>query len=164
MLEETSSQLHEHAESSKCQRIDLGALTTTSTFRVHTIIRPTRFSTPLVVRASEVPLNELDRCCPVCLSSPDNAKEMDSHLALHLEQFALFSLARSVDEDDSDGEKGSNDANVPINDLRDGDPEGLSLFLDNAPGSIEIEETRPHRASAGDEIAGHACGVDSIHA
>lgn len=65
-----------------------------------------------LIRASESVLAVSERCCPVCAFSCETAKTLHKHIALHLERFALFSLPRSVGEDDDE----ANSQNVNIAD------------------------------------------------
>ncbi|KAJ3454680.1 hypothetical protein MRS44_013280 [Fusarium solani] len=52
----------------------------------------------ILTQVSESTLAEADRCCPVCSLAVETAEKMQSHIALHLERFALFSMPRWVDD------------------------------------------------------------------
>lgn len=49
-----------------------------------------------IIQASESASDIVDRACPVCTKTLDTMREMEGHIALHLERFARFSLPRSV--------------------------------------------------------------------
>ncbi|KAH0536893.1 hypothetical protein FGG08_006264 [Glutinoglossum americanum] len=79
-------------------------------------------SVTLITHASESTLEFPDRCCPICSLSLETARALQSHIALHLERFSLFSLPRSVGEDDNDAnEGGSDEVNVAFDGSRDED-------------------------------------------
>lgn len=96
-----------------------------------------------IIRASESIMTATDRPCPVCSIVLDTPRAMQSHIALHLERFSLFSLPRSVacggDDDDDDGvSAGSDKANGTIEDSRDEDFEGdLDIKSENTTREIE---------------------------
>ncbi|KAK3395010.1 hypothetical protein B0H63DRAFT_556124 [Podospora didyma] len=50
-------------------------------------------------RIAESTFVEADRCCPICMLSLESAQKLQSHIALHLERLALFSMPRSVGND-----------------------------------------------------------------
>lgn len=63
-----------------------------------------------VIQASESVSDVADRACPICMATPNNARAMEGHLALHLEKLARFSFPRSVNdvsegESDADSDK-----------------------------------------------------------
>lgn len=58
-------------------------------------------------------MNNVHRSCPVCSIVLGSIQKLQSHIALHLERFAMFSLPRHVDNDEqSDGESQSNEARL----------------------------------------------------
>jgi len=50
----------------------------------------------LVNFASESSSNVTTRCCPICLAAYATTRELNIHIARHLERFSLFSLPRSA--------------------------------------------------------------------
>ncbi|OTA05216.1 hypothetical protein A9Z42_0058410 [Trichoderma parareesei] len=48
-------------------------------------------------------MTNIQRSCPVCSIVLQNTHESQSHIALHLERFAMFTLPRSTDDPDGDG-------------------------------------------------------------
>ena len=84
-----------------------------------------------LVSATKSTLASADRCCPVCFVFPESLKELQSHIALHLERFAVFSLPRSVEEEDEDlNEDGSQNVNIAFDGSRD----------DDAVSDLDIDE------------------------
>ncbi|KAB5586279.1 hypothetical protein GE09DRAFT_1166719 [Coniochaeta sp. 2T2.1] len=84
-----------------------------------------------LIRASECTSDDSDRPCPVCLFSTEKTADMSKHIALHLERIALFSIPRSVGEDDDEGGGlGSQSVNLPDDDSRD-DLSNNHDFLDD---------------------------------
>ena len=84
-----------------------------------------------IIRASESLMTAIDRPCPICLIVLDTPRALQSHIALHLERFSLFSLPRSIacgdDDDDDDNDANNADskkANGTLEDSRDEDFEG----------------------------------------
>ncbi|CAM1509999.1 Fc.00g003340.m01.CDS01 [Cosmosporella sp. VM-42] len=76
-------------------------------------------------------------CCPICCESLGELRTLQSHIALHLERFSLFSLPRSVDDDHDEQTAGdSNEANGPFAHSRDDDFDANSEFM-----SVDL---RPH--------------------
>ncbi|CCD46248.1 similar to transcription factor Zn, C2H2 [Botrytis cinerea T4] len=75
----------------------------------------------LMNKAGESTFISPDRCCPICLLSIETLKALQSHIALHLERFALFSLPRSIDRDDEVDEGDSGKVNRGVEGSRDGD-------------------------------------------
>ena len=83
-----------------------------------------------IIRSSESIMAATDRPCPVCSVVLETPKAMQSHIALHLERFSLFSLPRSVvcagddanEVENTDSEK----ANCTNEDSRDEDFDGDS--------------------------------------
>ena len=59
------------------------------------------------MRSCESASSKVDRPCPVCFYSASDARASQSHLARHLERFALFSLPRSTEYGEKDDELGS---------------------------------------------------------
>ncbi|OCL08633.1 hypothetical protein AOQ84DRAFT_292735, partial [Glonium stellatum] len=51
-------------------------------------------SATIINYVSESILTSPDRCCPICTLSLATARELQSHIALHLKRFSLFSLPR----------------------------------------------------------------------
>ncbi|KAK0656929.1 hypothetical protein B0T16DRAFT_366690, partial [Cercophora newfieldiana] len=66
--------------------------------------------TALLLSATDSTVSNANRCCPVCrattLTSP---KDLNSHIARHLERFALFALPRSAGDDGAE----DNDSSKP---------------------------------------------------
>ena len=84
--------------------------------------RSDEISTTLTIHASESTLTSPDRCCPICSLSLATARALQSHIALHLERFSLFSLTRSIDKDENDAdEAGSDEAHIAFDRSRDED-------------------------------------------
>lgn len=98
-----------------------------------------------IIRASESIMTATDRPCPVCSIVLDTPRALQSHIALHLERFSLFSLPRSVacgdDEEDDVANADSDKANGTIEDSRDEDFEGdLDIKSENVGGELEKGE------------------------
>lgn len=72
-------------------------------------------------KAGESTLSSPDRPCPICSLSLETAKALQSHIALHLERFSVFSLPRSIDANDDADEEDSNAANIALEGSRDED-------------------------------------------
>ncbi|KAG6356906.1 hypothetical protein INS49_014781 [Diaporthe citri] len=78
-----------------------------------------------IIQASESVSDILGRACPICMVELDTTRAMESHIALHLERFARFSLPRSVINDDDGSNADSDRANrVEEEGSRDDDFEG----------------------------------------
>ena len=98
-----------------------------------------------ILRAGESVMATTDRPCPICFVALDTPKNLQSHIALHLERFALFSLPRSVacgDEEDNEGDAASAHsakANGTIEDSRDDDFEG-DIDFDSQDAGYDVEE------------------------
>lgn len=96
-------------------------------------------SDALVQHASGSTMHAPGRLCPVCSFSAPTAKTLQSHMALHLERFSLFSLPRGVTEDDDNpGEAASDKVNAMAQDSRAEDSEQELIFDDNQ--SMEDDE------------------------
>ena len=97
-----------------------------------------------IVRASESVMTATDRPCPVCSIVLGTPRALQSHIALHLERFSLFSLPRSVacsGDDDEVADAGSDKANGTIEDSRDEDFEGdLDIESETAGGEVDEDE------------------------
>ena len=94
----------------------------------------------LLHHASDSTMHAPDRLCPACSFSAPTAKVLQSHVALHLERFSLFSLPRSVIGEDEDlGEAASNKVDAVAHDsLADESVEELFFDDDELP---EVEES-----------------------
>ena len=98
-----------------------------------------------IIRASESIMTAIDRPCPICSLVLDTPRALQSHIALHLERFSLFSLPRSIacgDDDDDDNDVNNADskmANGTLEDSRDEDFEGDYDIKSEKPGD-ELEE------------------------
>jgi len=104
-----------------------------------------------LVRASESVLTLADRFCPICQFTTEIVKELHKHIAIHLERIALFSIPRSVDNDDADA--GSESVNLPDDDSRgDDDSEDFRFDADDDDASY-AEDGGPVRSAA--DIARH---------
>ncbi|KAH8812882.1 hypothetical protein F5884DRAFT_668366, partial [Xylogone sp. PMI_703] len=62
-----------------------------------------------LIQAAETALQSADRSCPICSLQLDTARSLQSHIALHLERFALFSLPRSIGQETEDSDNGDSD-------------------------------------------------------
>ncbi|RDW56888.1 hypothetical protein BP5796_12955 [Coleophoma crateriformis] len=80
-----------------------------------------KISDNITSRAGESTLTSPDRTCPTCSLSIESVAALQSHIALHLERFSLFSLPRSVDEADNGDEEDSNRPDVAFEGSRDDD-------------------------------------------
>ncbi|RYP55196.1 hypothetical protein DL768_000190 [Monosporascus sp. mg162] len=90
-----------------------------------------------VSHAGESALVEADRCCPVCSLALETAQRVQGHIALHLERFALFSMPRSVgDDEDSAHAAGSADADLDSEGSRAEDLDVDLIFADDADDSV----------------------------
>ena len=99
-------------------------------------------STNRIIRASESTMTAVDRPCPVCSLVLETPRAMQSHIALHLERFSLFSLPRSVaignDDIDDDADADSGKAIGTVEDSRDEDFEMVSdAGSENAGNEVE---------------------------
>ncbi|KAH7176146.1 hypothetical protein EDB81DRAFT_897215 [Dactylonectria macrodidyma] len=96
-----------------------------------------------ISHASVSTLTSPGRCSPICPLSLSTARALESHIALHLERFSLFSLPRSVGEDDNDAnEADSNKANVALDGSRD------EAFDEDMEFPDELEEAEKLRWAA----------------
>lgn len=78
-----------------------------------------------IIQASESVSDIVGRACPICMVELDTTRAMESHIALHLERFARFSLPRSVLNEEGDSNADSDRANrVDEEGSRDDDFEG----------------------------------------
>lgn len=78
-----------------------------------------------IIQASESASDIVGRACPICMVELDTTRAMESHIALHLERFARFSLPRSVINDEDGSNADSDRANrVDEEGSRDDDFEG----------------------------------------
>ncbi|KAK2607025.1 hypothetical protein N8I77_005734 [Diaporthe amygdali] len=99
-----------------------------------------------IIQASESVLDVPDRPCPICMVTFDTAKEMEGHIALHLERLAQFSFPRSIADADDGSNADSDKANGPVADeSRDGDFESV-IFNEfdeggDKHGSIDLPRT-----------------------
>ncbi|RYP59450.1 hypothetical protein DL770_010187 [Monosporascus sp. CRB-9-2] len=99
-----------------------------------------------VSHAGESTLVEADRCCPVCSLAMETAQRIQGHIALHLERFALFSIPRSVgDDEDSAHAVGSADADLDSEGSRAEDLDMNLIFADEAdygvpPDDVPLDE------------------------
>ena len=103
-----------------------------------------------IIRASESVSTVTDRPCPICSVVLNTARALQSHIALHLERFALFSLPRSVasggdrNDDDDDEDADSAKAIGTLEDSRDEDfEEGMEINGEGADDETgkAVEET-----------------------
>jgi len=74
-----------------------------------------------LTNAGESTFTNPNRCCPVCLLIIETIDILHSHIALHLERFAIFSLPRSIDETNEDEDHGSANADLDADGSRDDD-------------------------------------------
>lgn len=86
-----------------------------------------------IIRTSESIMSTTDRSCPICSIGLETPRALQSHIALHLERFSLFSLPRSIAcgddaNDDDTADAASHEANGTLEDSRDEDFEGDSDF------------------------------------
>ena len=88
--------------------------------------------------AGKSTFTEVDRCCPICLLAVETVQKMQSYIALHLERFALFSLPRSVGEDEDS--VGSALADLGSGAAQERDLYANLAFADDADGSEPLDE------------------------
>lgn len=90
-----------------------------------------------IIQASESVSDILNRACPICMAELDTTRAMESHIALHLERFARFSLPRSIINDDDDGSNADSDRANRVDEegSRDDDFEGGSELHSDIDGS-----------------------------
>lgn len=94
-----------------------------------------------IIQASESASDIVDRACPVCTKALDTMRDMEGHIALHLERFARFSLPRSVMNDDDVSNADSDKANkVDEEDSRNDDFDDRSKLYSD----MDASETRDH--------------------
>ena len=97
-----------------------------------------------IIRASESIMAAIDRPCPICSLVLDTPRALQSHIALHLERFSLFSLSRSIacggDDDDDDNDVNNADSKKAVGTLEDSRDE-------NFEGDDDIKSEKP-----GDEL------------
>lgn len=75
-----------------------------------------------LIHAAETTLPSSDRCCPICSLQLETARSLHNHIGLHLERFSLFSLPRSIDQENEDSNNGASDkANTAFKDSRNED-------------------------------------------
>lgn len=93
-----------------------------------------------IIQASESASDIVGRACPICMVELDTTRAMESHIALHLERFARFSLPRSVINDDDGSNADSDRANrVDEEGSRDHDFEGgLELHSDKDASEAQV--------------------------
>ncbi|KAK1774719.1 vegetative incompatibility protein HET-E-1 [Copromyces sp. CBS 386.78] len=88
---------------------------------------------------SESTSQSVTRCCPICLAIFTAVRELNSHIARHLERFSLFSLPRSAGEDADDVDQpGSNKPNRPSDTSRGGDTDETSAGADDTTTSLPL--------------------------
>jgi len=90
----------------------------------------------MLTYASETTVPTVNRCCPVCLANFTTAKDLNSHIARHLERFSLFSLPRSAGDDGAD-DTGSSKHNLSRGD--DSRAEGTAETLN----FTDVDEVDP---------------------
>lgn len=103
-----------------------------------------------IIQASESASDIVDRACPVCTKALDTMREMEGHIALHLERFARFSLPRSVMNDDDVSNADSDKANkVDEEDSRNDDFDDRSkIYSDMDASEIRVHGQPPKVGSS----------------
>lgn len=106
-------------------------------------------------------MTAIDRPCPICSIVLDSPRVLQSHIALHLERFSLFSLPRSIasgtDDDDDVANVDSDKADGTMEDSRDDDFEGdLDIKSQSAGANVEdggnASEAPESRIGVADEV------------
>ncbi|EHK20107.1 uncharacterized protein TRIVIDRAFT_48046 [Trichoderma virens Gv29-8] len=123
----------------RCPKHEETTFTTLSTYEEHTQEYHKEDSMSLNFAKSTITNNQ--RSCPVCSIVLGSMQKLQSHIALHLERFAMFAIPRCTDNGDREDSGGrSASAHVDSNKSLDGDLDAES----NATGKTGDENFINH--------------------
>ncbi|PTB69279.1 hypothetical protein BBK36DRAFT_1104851, partial [Trichoderma citrinoviride] len=79
----------------RCPKHEEETFTTTAAYEAHIHEHHHNQTLPLSLAKS---ITDMHRSCPICSRVLQTIQQLQSHIALHLERFAMFTLPRSLDE------------------------------------------------------------------
>ncbi|KAL7933940.1 hypothetical protein V8C35DRAFT_302829 [Trichoderma chlorosporum] len=125
-----------HQNVFRCPKHEEQAFSTLAAYKEHTSTYHKEDAMPWNLAKSTT--TNIHRSCPICSIDLGTMQKLQSHIALHLERFAMFALPRCTDEDNVEGSGGQSvgarvDSNRSFNEDFDTGSNATDESSDNTP-------------------------------